>query len=271
MMGRYEDGLVLSNYQVCKECNIYFDKTFEDKMGLNSYEAFLRMRHGTKKVSDGRQVRGARITIKGSSSVLNGLTLIPVADSNNPERFHFDIEPCVGIKISDDEYQYYLPDEIPDATEEVLGRLKNSMDPIIQFGCDEEKIRQILVEKGYIDQKSDYNEKCITDELKEKEFWTKINFVIDSTVKRLCAKTAFNFLCYSTSTDYVLNNAFDPIRNYIRYGTENDGYWFQAFWGYATGMKPPNKTAHAIGNMVRISNQNAELVGMLHGLEKSRT
>ena len=61
MMGRYTDGLVLSQYQVCEECNSYFSKEIENKVGLNSYEAFLRMKSGTKRMSNGRKVDGTRI------------------------------------------------------------------------------------------------------------------------------------------------------------------------------------------------------------------
>ena len=57
MMGRYTDGFVLSEHQVCEECNSYFSREIEDKIGLDSYEALLRMRSGTKKMSDGRRIR----------------------------------------------------------------------------------------------------------------------------------------------------------------------------------------------------------------------
>ena len=32
MMGRYAQGLVLSNFQVCKQCNTFFSKEIEDKI-----------------------------------------------------------------------------------------------------------------------------------------------------------------------------------------------------------------------------------------------
>lgn len=50
MMGRYINALVLSNYQICQECNSYFSKEIEDKILLDSYEAFLRMKSGIKKI-----------------------------------------------------------------------------------------------------------------------------------------------------------------------------------------------------------------------------
>lgn len=49
MMGRYTDGLVLSEHQVCQEHNSYFSKNTEDKIGLDLYEVLLRMCSGIKK------------------------------------------------------------------------------------------------------------------------------------------------------------------------------------------------------------------------------
>lgn len=37
MMGRYTDGLVLNAHQVCKECNSFFSREIENKIGLDSY------------------------------------------------------------------------------------------------------------------------------------------------------------------------------------------------------------------------------------------
>ena len=131
MMGRYTDGLVLSQYQVCEECNSYFSKEIENKVGLNSYEAFLRMKSGTKRMSNGRKVHGPRISFTGQDGLFNGLSFIPIADDSAPEGFRLEIEPCIGIKTSKDEYDYYKIEELPVATESLLNKLKGYTSPII--------------------------------------------------------------------------------------------------------------------------------------------
>ena len=48
MMGRYVNAPVLSNHEVCQECNSYFSEEVEGKIALDSYEALLRMKSGIK-------------------------------------------------------------------------------------------------------------------------------------------------------------------------------------------------------------------------------
>lgn len=103
MMGRYINAPVLSNYQVCQECNSYFSKEIEDKISLDSYEAFLRMKSGIKRMSDGRRLSNSRVSLCGAEGLFKGLKFIVVSDAANQERVHFDISPCVGIKKSEDE------------------------------------------------------------------------------------------------------------------------------------------------------------------------
>lgn len=85
MMGRYTDGLVLSEFQVCQECNSFFSKQIEDKISLDSYEALLRMKSGTKKMSDGRRLRNSRLTLIGAEGLFKGLRFCPVS---KPELYY---------------------------------------------------------------------------------------------------------------------------------------------------------------------------------------
>lgn len=81
MMGTYQNGYVLSNYEVCEECNSYFSRELEDKIGLNSIESFLRMQHG-REMSDGRTMRRDRTRFYGTEGIFKGLEFIPVVDYN---------------------------------------------------------------------------------------------------------------------------------------------------------------------------------------------
>lgn len=263
MMGRYTDGFVLSNHQVCQECNSYFSREVEDKIGLDSYEALLRMRLGTKKMKDGRKIRNKRLSIIGAEGIFKGIRFTPISDSSSPERISFEMEPCVGFKNGDKGYDYYSLDDIPQATDDVMLELKKYETPIVQFGYIREQVEPVLREKGYINERSTYTEKEISKEYGKTDFLTNIKFSIDSIVRRVCAKTIFNYLCWSNSAEFMLDPRFDALRKYVRYGEWDDSLWFRYSTGYVTAATPPNNTAHVVGTMLNFNNGKCELLGCI--------
>ncbi|MBD5483687.1 MAG: HNH endonuclease [Lachnospiraceae bacterium] len=250
MMGRYVNAPVLSNYQVCRGCNSFFSREIENKISLDSYESFLRMKSGIKKMSDGRRLSNSRISLSGVEGIFKGLKFMVVSDAKNPERMHFEISPCIGIKKSIDEYDYYSIDEIPVATEDKVRELKNYSSPIVQFGYDSDEAASVLMEKGYITDKAFYSERGIKEEYGASEFTVSVRFSIDSYVRRVCAKTIFNYMCWCMSTEYMLDSKFDALRNYVRYGTWDDKLWFRCSMGFISTAMPPNETSHAMGTMI---------------------
>lgn len=263
MMGRYTDGFVLSENQVCEKCNSYFSREIENKIALDSYEALLRMRSGTKRMSDGRRIRNNRLSIIGTEGILKGIRFIPISDSNSPERFRLEIVPCIGIQKNKEEYEYFSIEDIPEATEELVQRLKGYESPIIQFGYEEEMATSVLRQKGYINDKSIYSKKEISEKYTKNNILTSINFSIDSMVKRVCAKTIFNYLCWSNSPEFVLDSKFDALRKYIRFGDWDETLWFRYSMGYVTAATPPNDTAHVVGTMISFENGVCELLGCI--------
>lgn len=263
MMGRYTDTFVLSEHQVCIECNSFFSKEIEDKIGLDSYEALLRMRLGNKRMSDGRRLRNNRLSIIGAEGIFKGLRFLPIADSTNPERVSFEISSCIGLKKNENQYEYFSIEDIPMATEEVVQRLKEFELPIIQFGYESEKVISALREKGYINEKVKYTEQKISDIYEKDEFLTSIKFSVDSIVRRVCAKTIFNYLCWSNSADIMLDSKFDALRNYVRYGEWDNSLWFRCSLGYLNVATPPNDTAHVVGTMISFENGVCELLGCI--------
>ncbi len=262
MMGRYVNAPVLSNHEVCQECNSYFSEEVEGKIALDSYEALLRMKSGIKRMSDGRRLSDTRISLSGAEGLFKGLTFHVVSDAANTERIRFEISPCIGIKRSADEYDYYSLDEVPEATAEKLQMLKEYESPIIQFECDPDEATRVLREKGYITQEAKYSVASIEDEHGAKEFTTSIKFTIDSLVRRVCAKTIFNYLCYSTSAADMLDSRYDALREYIRNGVWNNNLWFRYSLGFVSTAVPPNATAHALGTMI-YCNKDAKMWELL--------
>lgn len=266
MLGTYENGFVLSNNEVCKECNSYFSRELENKLSLNSYESLLRMEHG-KPMSDGRRIKNERLTLTGAEGILKGLKFTPVVDSNNAEGMHFDISPRIGILSSEvcGEYDYYEIGKLPQATEEKNNFLKGKENAILLVRIPQTEAESYLLDKGYLSE----GYKSLDDLVRElypnpnDSFRTQISYFIDSIVRRTCAKTAINYLCYCKGKDYILSDKFDAIREYIRYGKWSDDLWFRYSIGPVKGAMMPNDTAHVIGYMLYKEGENWILCGCL--------
>ena len=265
MMGTYDNGYVLSNHQVCQACNSYFSTNIENSIGLDSYEAFLRMQYSPKTMSDGRALGNKRIRFHGTEGIFKGLTFTVAADTSLGERFHMAIEPCVGIEQENGEYQYYPLEELPQISEEQREELRDQHKRIIQFGYEKETVEAALKEKGYIkDGSFTFSMGSIEQEYNEPDFTAGISFSVDSIIRRVCAKTVFNYLCYTTDSSYVLSPEFNAIRNYIRNGTwDENELWFRVSTGYVSAITPPNDTCHVVGYMLYVHDGKAELVGCL--------
>lgn len=139
----------------------------------------------------------------------------------------------------------YSINEVPVATDDKIQTLKKCSSPIIQIGYDSDEAISVLIEKGYITDKALYSEKGFEEEYGVSDFTTSIRFSIDSYVRRVCAKTIFNYMCWSTSTEYMLDSKFDALRAYVQNGVWDDNLWFRYSIGFVSTATPSNETSHA--------------------------
>ena len=263
MMGKYNNGYVLSHNQVCQECNSYFCNELENKIGLDSFEAFLRAQYRSKPLSNGHILRKERIKVSGAENVFKNLPFDVITDSSNPYRISLNPKPLIGIlrDAENQEYDYYDLESLPLATEDILEMLKVAKVPIINTGLLEEDATKALREKGYpVAQYSRCSAKDIYD---SPEFLAKVDFKIDPLVRRVCAKTVFNYLCYKQGVEFVLNKKFDAIRNYIRYGTWSDDLWFNYSLGpmRCVDLSSTSERSHIVGCLLYPENEKWSLCG----------
>lgn len=263
MMGKYNNGYVLSHNQVCQECNSYFCNELENKIGLDSFEAFLRAQYRSKPLSNGHTLRKERIKVSGAENVFKDLPFDVITDSSNPYRISLNPKPLIGIlrDAENQEYDYYDLESLPLATEDILEMLKVAKVPIINTGLLEEDATKALREKGYpVAQYSRCSAKDIYD---SPEFLAKVDFKIDPLVRRVCAKTVFNYLCYKQGVEFVLNKKFDAIRNYIRYGTWSDDLWFNYSLGpmRCVDLSSTSERSHIVGCLLYPENEKWSLCG----------
>ena len=253
MMGTYQDGFVLNDNQVCEECNKYFSRNIENAISLNSFEGLLRMQHGSRVMSEGRALKGHRISLIGNEGVFKGLNFSVFADSTNDERIHLDISPCIGIirDIDNNEYDYYALDKVPEATDEILSRIKGIKAGLVTAGGLKQADADVILKaKGYLSNDYKYSEEPVADLHGKADFDTTIKFSIDAIVRRVCAKTVFNYLCFSKGKEYVLQPRFDEIRKYIREGIWSENLWFRYSQEPVSAIDLPNDTAHSVGYML---------------------
>lgn len=264
MYGRYSNGFVLNDHQVCQVCNSFFSTNLEDKVALDSIEALDRMQHGTKQMSDGRQLMCKRMRIEFAETVLKGVNVTPTADSSRPERAHFHYGPLIGIPREDGEYDYYAPDQVPVASDAVKERLRKKGQSILAIEISEEESTSILKEKGWVKDNSGYKSIQPQDILGSDDILFSIKDVNDPIKRRLAAKTVLNYLCYRYGKDYALHEKFDTIREYVRYGTWNQEKLFFFFKPEPLSICDlPNEHSHAVGFAYDITDDSNYFIGIV--------
>lgn len=127
--------------------------------------------------------------------------------------------------------------------------MKSTNRAIITIGIPEEIATKVLIEKEYLNNNYKYTNTNLTELYDSIDFETKIKYSVDSIIRRICAKTVFNYLCYSKWKEYVLSSCFDNIRNYIRYGTWSENLKFKYSNGISSTIDIPNDTVHVVGFM----------------------
>ncbi len=94
-------------------------------------------------------------------------------------------------------------------TEEILSRIRGTSAAIITNGYTQKEAEPVLKEKGYLRNDYKYSEGIVADLHGKAEIDTAIKVSIDSIMRRVCAKTVFNYLCFSEGKEFVLQPRYD--------------------------------------------------------------
>ena len=128
--------------------------------------------------------------------------------------------PQVGFLGAAGKYEYFLPDDIP--TQEWLkerGFNLKDQRSICGIAVDEATLRAKLAEKGI--EFKHHGE--LVPPRKSQSILCEVEGTIDQQIFRAIAKIAFNYLLYWQRPEFLLEEPFNPLRRYIRYG-ETPGY-----------------------------------------------
>jgi hypothetical protein len=213
-LGRFKNALVLHNL-VCADCNSYFGNTLDRVLARESVEGLERYRSGVKPSNEISRFRGDAVTLRAhDAGEFTGAELRIIPGSAEGE-FAAEILGSAAVRqTAGDQFEYFSEAQILDGSwksERVDARRG-----IRLFGPDEamSRMRLALESQGFT---LNYRplrppESQIPAVLQE--------YTISLMHRRAVAKIAFNYLAFRCGSELVLSTAFDPIRAFVRFGTE---------------------------------------------------
>lgn len=214
-MGVFENNLTLHDI-VCDDCNQYLGDTIELVLGRGSYEALLRVRYGVQPSTKLRKLQHTRVRLTlPRDDEWHGLVIELVPEGTGHA---FVPVPQVGLRTSDEEPYSFV-------VEEDLQRESSALPPgpysergiLIVSNSAEVQARLIaLLENRGIHFK-ERDDGPVPGQPSELAL-TEITVRMDRTLMRCAAKIAFNYLAHREGRDFVLQQSFDTVRDFIRHG-----------------------------------------------------
>lgn len=215
--GKFEQNLTLIN-KVCNECNQYFGDNLEIDFARDTYEGSIaRYNYGIKKPTEFQTTgRKSRIKIRVKEGLLKGSYEHRVY---LPQRGEICLEPLpqVGFLRADSSgYDYFLLDEIPSSVF-FNNQVHNISNPkgILTIGCDHKRAEEALNRKGFSFGPEENHEVAYIHPGPSKVYGKN-----DRKIARAIAKIGFSYLAYWEGAEFILQNDFNPIRDYIRHGKQ---------------------------------------------------
>lgn len=215
--GKFKNNLVLNDC-VCIGCNDYFGQSIDRILARGSLEAIARLDYKIKSAEDSNELLKNRIKLTlATNDRFNGLILeFGVYESE----LAVTLIPQVGFLNTNDESWTYISEyEISNTSIPLPENIdKNKL--LIFFNSEEMKQRLIkkLSDRGI----------TYTDEFEENhlpiieggEIPVELKATVDKMVFRCIAKISFNYLAHIMGIDFVIQDMFNPIREFIRWGKD---------------------------------------------------
>jgi len=219
--GKFKKNLVL-NEGVCCECNKFFGDNLELFLGRGSLESLLRLNYKIKPPEDISKIHKDRLRVALSAEdEHDGLILeYQFVDDD----IVVVLIPQVGFpRLNGSGWVYIAESDLADLTKPLAtGIDARGPDILLIFDSEETKQRLIQILAGRNIKNPEISEKKLPFESGQR-VEAVAKSTIDSVILRCIAKISFNYLAKIASIDFVVKQDFNPVRSYIRYGTES-GY-----------------------------------------------
>jgi hypothetical protein len=212
--GRFENNLTL--HCVCKPCNSEFGETVDLALGRDSIEALLRFFHRVKPASEARELRQQRVTVTLDDDPEWTGCRLEVAEEDGEAVI--TLVPQVRFALRGGGWMFIteavLADERKPLPEDVdLGQgvrlISNSHEM-------DARLIALLAKRGIPFQKE-----AVTGPPPSLRGLAPLQIRMEfrPVFLRSVAKIAFNYAAWVTGPTFVLDEAFDVTRAFIRYGT----------------------------------------------------
>lgn len=212
--GKFKDAQVLQD-SVCASCNKFFGETIDLRLARASLDGLERYRFNSDKAKTAHKFRHDEIEL--SVAVEGDFKGVPVSLEYSEEFEKVVLKLVPGVQFKEKgtgAFKYVRINEIlagdwsPDEIDRRAGF------KIVGVPREAESdVKKALAAKG-VTAKS-YRPLERPEDL---EVPLELEIPFGAEIQRAVAKIAFNYLCYSTGREYVLEGMFDPIRRFIRYG-----------------------------------------------------
>ncbi len=212
--GKFREALVLHD-AVCEPCNTFFSGSIDIALTRDSVEGLERYRWGVKRPDEVARFRYRNLTVRAHD--LGDFSGVPVrlgpGDDERP--LAANIVPSAAVhRRNSDELVFFSEDQIlsgswnTDAVDYTRG--------LKLFGADEatRRMRDALERQGI---KLTYRPLALVAPPGDGAT-LQYEFGMPPEVQRGIAKIAFNYLAFREGAQFVLSPAFDPIRQFIRFG-----------------------------------------------------
>jgi hypothetical protein len=206
----------LTIFCVCEDCNHFFGRTLEWPMRNSSTEGVLRFSFG---LATGGQIGGVgtdgiEFRIAESPDWKGARVVLRVNRKGEP---YIDVLPQVGARrTTGDEFEWYLEKDV-DADFIAKYSTKESEFRIVGCQGDFQRIQERLIQVC-----PTFQPKGTTSPPIGQDGKVGVSYINDFVASTRCllAKIAFNYLAWVRDGEFVLRPEFDPVRSFIRYGTE---------------------------------------------------
>jgi hypothetical protein len=209
--GKFRSALTLTG-EVCRACNQYFGDDIDRILSRDSFEAFLRLRHGIKPSKEYADIPYKRLTITIPEGQ-GDWTGVKVA--YQPPSVH--LLPQVGFlrQNTRDNVYFTLPEIEKGLVLDNVYVAKGSKVKIVANTKEEYDKLITLLKKKNISLETEKEFSSV--KLDEGELRVIVQVYIDHIIVRGIAKIGFNYMAKMCGAAFAWNEDFNTIRQFIRY------------------------------------------------------
>ncbi len=208
---------------VCDDCNGYFGRTIEREISRDSLEGLLRVYKGMKPASEAGDLRSkrSRLELNHEDPAWEGRHLVWAEGQGKPAA---SLVPQVGFPRRDGQgLVYVLERELADLSKPLPpeARLPGAGETLTLLSSSKEMTESLLgllARRGISFQPTTHSEGHVVSV--DGHAGVGIIGQVDENTFRYVGKIAFNYLAWRAGADFVRLESFNPIRAFVRHGTQ---------------------------------------------------